>query len=85
VAHGAATRAPAARLESVDFARVVAAALSLASTSALMILFGVVYSPAGATTLIISLGIITYPVHLPAIEAASDQWSGRPTPPAAGS
>jgi len=50
-----------------------------------MILFGVVYSPAGATMLIISFGIITCPVHLPAIEAASDQWSGRPTPPAAGS
>jgi len=53
--------------------------------SALMILFGVVYSPAGATMLIISFGIITCPVHLPAIEAASDQWSGQPTPPAAGS
>jgi len=58
VAHGAATRAPSAILESVTLARVVAAALSLASTRA-DDLVGVVYSPAGATTLIISLGIIT--------------------------
>jgi hypothetical protein len=35
-----------------------------------MILFDVVHSPAGATTLIISLGIITPPLHLLAIEAA---------------
>jgi CBS domain-containing membrane protein len=62
--------APSAMLEGVNLARVVAAALSLASTGALMILFGVVHSPAGATTLIISLGIITRPLHLMAIEAA---------------
>jgi HPP family len=46
--------APSAMLEGVNLARVVAAALSLASTGALMILFGVVHSPAGATTLIIA-------------------------------
>jgi CBS domain-containing membrane protein len=62
--------APSAMLEGVNLARVVAAALSLASTGALMILFRVIHSPAGATTLIISLGIITHPVHLLAIEAA---------------
>lgn len=62
--------APSAMLEGVNLARVAAAALSLASTGALMILFGVVHSPAGATTLIISLGIITRPMHVLAIEAA---------------
>jgi CBS domain-containing membrane protein len=62
--------APSAMLEGVNLARVAAAALSLALTGALMILFGVVHSPAGATTLIISLGIITRPLYLVAIEAA---------------
>jgi CBS domain-containing membrane protein len=61
---------PSAMLEGVNLARVIAAALSLAATGALMILFRVVHSPAGATTLIISLGIITQPFHLLAIEAA---------------
>jgi CBS domain-containing membrane protein len=62
--------APSAMLEGVNLARVAAAARSLAFTGALMILFGVVHSPAGATTLIISLGIITRPMHVLAIEAA---------------
>jgi CBS domain-containing membrane protein len=62
--------APSAMLVGVDFARVIAAALSVASTGALMVLFRVVHSPAGATTLIISLGIITSPLHLLLIEAA---------------
>lgn len=62
--------APSAMLEGVNLARVIAAAISLASTGALMILFRVVHSPAGATTLIISLGIITRPAYLLAIEAA---------------
>jgi hypothetical protein len=35
-----------------------------------MILFRVVHPPAGATTLIISLGFITAPAHLCVIEAA---------------
>lgn len=50
--------------------RIVAAAVSLASTGAFMILFDVVHPPAAATTLIISLGIITAPVHLLIIELA---------------
>jgi hypothetical protein len=37
---------------------VLAAALSLSATGALMVLFGVSHPPAGATTLIVSLGII---------------------------
>ena len=62
--------APSAIVEGVNTARVVAAALSLALTGALMIVFDVVHSPAGATTLIISLGIITRPWHLLGMEAA---------------
>jgi CBS domain-containing membrane protein len=62
--------APSTMQEGVNTARIVAAALSLALTGALMILFDVVHSPAGATTLIISLGIITRPAHLLGMEAA---------------
>jgi CBS-domain-containing membrane protein len=62
--------APSAVLEEIHWRRVLAAALSLAATGALMILFRVVHPPAGATTLIISLGFITTPAHLCAIEAA---------------
>ena len=50
--------------------RVLAAALSLAATGALMILFNAAHPPAGATTLIISLGAITRPAHLVIIEVA---------------
>jgi CBS domain-containing membrane protein len=50
--------------------RVLAAALSLAATGALMILFKAAHPPAGATTLIISLGAISRPLHLVVIEAA---------------
>jgi CBS-domain-containing membrane protein len=62
--------APSAILEEIHWPRVLAAALSLAATGALMILFGVVHPPAGATTLIISLGFITTPAHLAVIEIA---------------
>ncbi len=54
----------------VDFHRILAAALSLASTSALMILLKSAHPPAGATTLIISLGIVTKPTYLVVIEIA---------------
>jgi len=50
--------------------RILAAALSLSATGALMILLGVSHPPAGATTLIISLGIISKPRELAIIEAA---------------
>jgi CBS domain-containing membrane protein len=50
--------------------RVLAAALSLASTGALMILLNAAHPPAGATTLIVSLGAITRPMHLVIIEVA---------------
>ncbi len=54
----------------VSFGRILAAALSLASTGALMILFQAAHPPAGATTLIVSLGIVTKPLYLLLIELA---------------
>jgi CBS domain-containing membrane protein len=62
--------APPAMVAGVDGARVVAAALSLASTGALMILLKAAHPPAGATTLIISLGIVSQPFYLLIIEVA---------------
>ncbi len=62
--------APPAVLEEIHWPRVLAAALALAATGALMILFRVVHPPAGATTLIIALGFITEPAHLGVIELA---------------
>ena len=50
--------------------RVLAAALSLSATGALMALFRVSHPPAGATTLIVSLGIISQPKELVIIEVA---------------
>lgn len=50
--------------------RVICVGLSLVSTGALMILLEVWHPPAGATTLIVSLGIITHPYHLLIIELA---------------
>src|SRR5579859_3219074 len=50
--------------------RVLAAALSLSATGAFMILLDVSHPPAGATTLIISLGIISKPRELVIIEVA---------------
>jgi len=49
---------------------VLAVALSLSLTGALMVLFKVSHPPAGATTLIVSLGIIALPKDLVVIEAA---------------
>lgn len=48
----------------VTWPRVIAAALSLGLTSGLMVLFKSPHPPAGATTLIISLGILTRPWQL---------------------
>lgn len=54
----------------IDWRPVVAAALSLAATAILMILFNASHPPAGATTLIVSLGIISRPAYLVIIEIA---------------
>jgi len=53
-----------------DWRPVLASALSLSSTAALMILLNASHPPAGATTLIVSLGIITRPQYLAVIEIA---------------
>ena len=50
--------------------RLLAAALSLSATGALMALLRVSHPPAGATTLIVSLGIISQPKELVSIEVA---------------
>lgn len=61
---------PSAMVEGVLAQRVFCAALSLAATGAVMVLLDVPHPPAGATTLIIALGIITRPYHLLIIEVA---------------
>ncbi|HKD04517.1 MAG TPA: HPP family protein [Bryobacteraceae bacterium] len=53
-----------------DLRPVFAAALSLSATAAVMILLDASHPPAGATTLIVSLGIITKPQYLAVIEIA---------------
>lgn len=62
--------APPSTIVGVDFHRILAASLSLAATSAAMILLKAAHPPAGATTLIISLGIVTKPMYLLVIEIA---------------
>jgi CBS-domain-containing membrane protein len=62
--------APPAMATGVSPDRILAAALSLAATGALMILLKAAHPPAGATTLIVSLGIVTRPLHLVVIEIA---------------
>jgi CBS-domain-containing membrane protein len=62
--------APPAMVEGVSWDRVIAAALSLAATGAFMMLLDAPHPPAGATTLILSLGIVTRPFHLAVIEVA---------------
>jgi len=64
------THDPPTLVEGVYANRVFCAALSLASTGTLMVLLDVWHPPAGATTLIIALGIITRPYHLLIVEAA---------------
>jgi len=61
---------PFAMHPGVQGPRVLAAALSLSATGALMALFRVSHPPAGATTLIVSLGIISQPKELVIIEVA---------------
>jgi len=58
------TNAGPTALVGVSWPRVIAAALSLGITGGLMILLHASHPPAGATTLIISLGILTKPLQL---------------------
>lgn len=62
--------APPAIGTNVDLRRIMAVALSLALTAGLMILLKAAHPPAGATTLIISLGLVTRPFYLCIIEIA---------------
>lgn len=54
----------------VSWPRILSAALSLSATGALMVFSRVNHPPAGATTLIVSLGIIAKPRELVVIETA---------------
>ncbi len=58
------TMAGPALVVGVTWPRVIAAALSLGLTSGLMVLLRAPHPPTGATTLIISLGILTQPWQL---------------------
>jgi CBS domain-containing membrane protein len=49
---------------------IFAAALSLGTTGAIMVLFRISHPPAAATTLIVSLGLLSRPIDLGTIEAA---------------
>lgn len=57
-------------LGEVSWREIMAAGLSLAATGAVMVLLRVNHPPAGATTLIVSLGILTKPEYLVVIEVA---------------
>lgn len=59
-----------ATIVGVSSSRILAAALSVAGISALMILLKAAHPSAGATTLIISLGTVTKPTYLLVIEIA---------------
>lgn len=54
----------------VHWPTVLAAAFSLSATGAIMVLFRVSHPPAGATTLIVSLGLLSRPLELLVVEAA---------------
>jgi len=62
--------APAATIVGVNEARIIATAVALSVTAALMILLRVVHPPAGATALMVSLGVVTNPLQLPLLEVA---------------
>lgn len=56
-------------IHGVDLARVGAASLSLGLTGCLMVLLRVAHPPAGATALIVSLGLMPDPAQLPVLMA----------------
>jgi CBS domain-containing membrane protein len=61
---------PASLHHGVYWPKILAAALSLAFTGAFMVLLRINHPPAGATTLIVSLGILSMPRNLVIIEGA---------------
>ena len=54
----------------LSWERILAVSLALATTAALMILLNVPHPPAGATTIIVALGVVTRPAYLVVLEAA---------------
>ncbi|MEO6923598.1 MAG: HPP family protein [Bryocella sp.] len=54
----------------VYWPRIIASALALSLTGAAMVLLHVNHPPAGATTMIVSLGILAKPEYIPIIEVA---------------
>ncbi len=64
------TDAPPATVTGVEWPRVGAAALSLGVTAGLMVLLRVPHPPAGATTLIVSLGVMPHLWQIPVLMAA---------------
>lgn len=63
-------RLPYGTHSGVHWPRILAAAISLAATGAFMVLLKAGHPPAGATTLIVSLGVISKPRELVIIEIA---------------
>lgn len=61
--------APSAFLTGVDLSRVGAVAVAMGLTSCLMVGLGVAHPPAGATALIVSLGLMPDPAQLPVLMA----------------
>jgi len=57
-----------AMMTELHWARILAVALSLATTGALMIRLNVAHPPAAATTLIVSLGVVSSPAYLVVLE-----------------
>ncbi|MGH9342448.1 MAG: HPP family protein [Terriglobia bacterium] len=64
------TNMPYGQPGGVYWPRILAAALSLSATGAFMVLLRAGHPPAGATTMIVSLGIISKPKELVIIEGA---------------
>lgn len=62
--------APSCFVTGVDLPRIAAATLALAATGGLMVLLDVEHPPAGATTLIVALGLLHEPRDLGIIMAA---------------
>jgi CBS domain-containing membrane protein len=61
---------PQGAIGHVYWPRILASALALSLTGAFMVLLRVNHPPAGATTMIVSLGILAKPEYIPIIEIA---------------
>ena len=61
--------APSAMMNGVDLARVGAVAVAMGLTGSLMVALNVAHPPAGATALIVALGLMPNPAQLPVLMA----------------